>query len=147
MNKDKRTQLLQAVKRLVQAVILVMAWFAAVALAATIGAIGYGMIALVVGVTVLRALGHVVVPNRWTVGMVGRGWVAGWIVLDAVTLLGGGVLLIGGAFIAIAAMTSPVWWSALPGLLAVVAAVHAWSMVGGSASRWKPGASREEQAA
>lgn len=48
-----------------------------------------------------------------------------WAGLDALTLLGAGLLILLGALPVLTALTTPPWWAAIPGLLAITAGLLA----------------------
>lgn len=118
----------------VKAGVLLLAWLGSVALAATLAAVGYLAVAIVIIVALSRIALHVAMPQRGATRRAGVAWTVFGLLTDALTLVGAGVLVIAGVLIAAAALSSPVLWSGLPGVLAVITGVHAGTLVARSIS-------------
>lgn len=138
---------LRALVRVVRVMVLVSGWFGGAMLAVTAVAAGFLAGGVVIGFALLRIVGHMLMPRRMAEKATGGRWVAVWVAADAVTLLGSGLLVIGGAIIALAALSTPYLWSGIPGVLAVVSGVQAGALVSASAARWRAAHPRREAAA
>lgn len=142
----KRGTLVRAAIAAVKAGVLLLSWLGSAALAATLAAAGYLAVSVVIAVALVRVAAQVVVAQGGTTRRAGAGWTAFRVLLDAVTLVGTGVLVIVGVLIAAAALSSPVLWSGLPGVLAVITGVHAGALVARSMSRSGAKAQRQRVA-
>lgn len=125
MSKTAQLPMALRVRKVLISGLLVFFWLGGAAATASLMAAGYVGLGLPALLALARTAARRYAPETITANRAFP-WGILWAILDAVTLLGAGVLTVfGGSLLAAAFLTTPAWWAAIPAVLTLGAGIRA----------------------